>query len=136
MFRSASKDGFTCLPVVSADGVIGAQLIFDETTAAALPTVHPGPYLKFLHTKNHWSNETTTLTLFKDIILPHIAMRRAELGDPLAPCIILADAFPPHWAPAVMALVAKEDSVAYIAVPDSLTHLFQPLDLGIIVAIK
>ena len=34
------------------------------------------------------------------------------------------------------ALVQETDAIAYIAVPDCLTHIFQPLDLGIIAALK
>lgn len=131
-----SKEGFTLLPVVSAGGVIGAQLIFSGSTAASLPAVPPGPLLRYAQTENHWSNENTTISLFRSIILPHIASRRAQLRDVAAPAIIFADAFPPHWTPAVQNLVAQQDAVAYVAIPKSLTHLFQPLDLGIIAAIK
>jgi len=131
-----SKDGFTLLPVISVAGVVGAQMIFPGTTSLSFPSVPPGPLLRYTHTNNHWSNEKTTIELFKTIIFPHIAARRAVLDDVAAPVIVLADAFSAHWTPAVRALVAKEDAVAYIAVPDSLTHLFQPLDLGVIAAIK
>lgn len=131
-----SKDGFTLLPVVHMSGVVGAQMIFDGSTSASLPTVTPGQYLHFRQTSNHWSNESTTIDLFKTVILPHIAARRAALGQPAAPAIVLADAFAAHWTPAVRALVAGEESIAYIAIPEGLTHLFQPLDLGIIAAIK
>lgn len=131
-----SKDGFTLLPVVSAAGVVGAQMIFAGSTAASLPSVSPGPLLRYLQTENHWSDENTTLELFRTIIFPHIQKRRAELGDIAAPAIVLADAFPAHWTAAVRSLVAKEQAIAYVAIPDCLTHLFQPLDLGIIAAIK
>jgi len=131
-----TKEGFTLLPVVSAGGMIGAQLIFPGSTAASLPTVQPGPLLQYAQTSNHWSNEETTLLLFRSIIIPHIAARRAQLGAPAAPAIVFADAFAAHWTPAVKDLVAQEAAVAYVAVPSSLTHLFQPLDLGVIAAIK
>ena len=36
----------------------------------------------------------------------------------------------------MQALVATDSAIAYFCVPESLTHLFQPLDLGIIAAIK
>lgn len=131
-----SKDGFTLLPVISPAGVVGAQLIFDGTTTASLPRIAPGPLLKYTQTVNHWSNEKTTIDLFNQIIWPHIAARRAALGNPSAPAIILADAFPAHWTPAVQQLVNQQSQVAYIAVPECLTHIFQPLDLGVIAAIK
>lgn len=130
------KEGFTLLPVVTAAGMIGAQLIFSGSSAASLPTVPPGPFLRYTQTHNHWSNEQSTLDLFTTLILPHIAARRAVLGVPTSPAIIFADAFAPHWTPAVRGLVAAEHSIAYVAIPNSLTHLFQPLDLGIIAAIK
>ena len=55
-----------------------------------------------------------------------------RLGKPNAPAIVLADAFSAHWTKAVTDLIAQETAVAYIGVPDCLTHLFQPLDLGVI----
>ena len=131
-----SKDGFTFLPVVSAAGMVGAQLIFDGKTSAALPSVAPGSMLHYEQTSNHWSDEGTTVKLFNSIVFPHIAKRRAELQDPSAPAIVLADAYPAHWTSRVQQLVAQNAGVAYVAIPDCLTHLFQPCDLGIIAAIK
>ena len=130
------REGFTLLPVVSAAGIVGAQLIFDGSTPLSLPTVASGSLLHFLQTANHWSDESTTIKLWKGIILPHIAARRTALGQPRAPAIVLADAFGAHWTKAVKDLVSKEDCISYICVPDSLTHVFQPLDLGIIAALK
>lgn len=131
-----SRDGFTLVPVVSMMGMVGAQLIFGGTTPAVFPSISAGPWLRFEHTASHWSDEGTTLALWRTIILPYVARRRAAIGDPFSPVLVLADAFPPHWTPAVRALVASENAVNYIAIPDSLTHLFQPLDLGIIAAMK
>ena len=130
---AASKDGFTLCPVVSSVGVVGAQLIFSNKI---FPSVAPGAHLLYTHTPNHWSNEATMVQLWQNMILPHIAARRATLGDPNAPAIVLADAFAAHWTPAVKNLIASENAIAYIAIPDTLTHLFQPLDLGIIAALK
>ena len=130
---SARKDGFTLCPVVSAVGVVGAQLIFSN---ARYPTIHPGPLLRFTHTPNHWSNEGTTIALWKTIIKPHIDITRLAMGQGDAPAIVLADAFAAHWTPAVLEVVNGIGNVAYVCVPESLTHLFQPLDLGIIAAIK
>ena len=132
----SSKDGFTLLPVVSAVGVVGAQMIFGGTTPAVFPRLDPGPHLRYACTTSHWSDEQTTVALWRDIILPYVAAKRLNMGDPHAPAIVLADAYAAHWAPLVMKLVAEQQSIAYVAVPDSLTHLFQPLDLGIIAAIK
>ena len=136
MQLKSNKDGFTLLPVVSVAGVVGAQLIFDGSTATSLPSATPGPLLRFTQTHNHWSNTETTVDLFKTIIFPHIAARRAQLGNSSAPAIILADAFAAHWAAPVLALLGEQQRVAYISIPDCLTHLFQPLDLGIIAAMK
>ena len=131
-----SREGFTFLPVVSMLGVLGAQLIFGGSTAAVLPSISAGPLLRFECTPSHWSDENTTISLWNNIILPYIARRRAVLGDPYSPALVLADAFRAHWTPRVRAVVASADSIFYIAIPDSLTHLFQPLDLGIIAAMK
>lgn len=133
---AGSKEGFTLLLVVAASGIVRAQLIFDGKTAASLPTIAPGALLHYEQTPNHWSNEATTLKMWNSVILPYIASRRSALNRPDAPAVVLADAFPAHWTPYVMALVASQQSIAYIAVPDNLTHVFQPLDLGIIAAMK
>ena len=112
-----SRDGFTLLPVVSMLGVLGAQLIFGGTTAAVLPAISAGPLLRFEYTASHWSDESTTLSLWNNIILPYIARRRAAVGDPHSPVLVLADAFAAHWTPRVRAVVASADSINYIAIP-------------------
>ena len=132
----SNKDGFTLCPVISAAGIIGAQLIFGGSTTGVHPRVAPGPLLRYTHTANHWSNEDTTLALFKDIIIPYVESRRLLHGTPDAPALVLADAFSAHWTQAVKDYVGEQHAIVYIAVPDCLTHLFQPLDLGVIAAIK
>lgn len=131
-----NKDGFTLLPAISATQVIGAQMIFGGGTSAVHPRVDPGPLLRYYHTDSHWSDERTTLALWQDIILPYVAAQRVSSGDPTAPVLVLADAFPAHWTSAVKGLVEQQTAVSYIAIPDSLTHYFQPLDLGVIAGIK
>lgn len=131
-----SKDGFTLLPVVAANAMVGAQLIFGGSTAAVLPRLPPGPFLQYAFTDSHWSNEGTVLSLWKEMIVPYINRTRTALGDDNAPALVLADAYPAHWSPRVTEFVASVQGVVYVAIPDSLTHLFQPLDLGIIAALK
>lgn len=131
-----SKDGFTLLPVVSAAGMVAAQMIFQGTTPAVHPDVSPGALLRYTHTHNHWSNETTTLELWRTVIIPYIHRRRSELHVADAPAMVFADDFPAHWTSNVQALVSAETGIAYICVPDGLTNVFQPLDLGIIAALK
>ena len=131
-----NRDGFTLLPVVSTVSMVGAQLIFSGSSSVSLPNTAPGPLLRYAQTDSHWSTERTTIDLFNHIILPHIARRRVQLGNPLAPAIVFADAYAAHWTDAVQDLVKAQTNVAYLGIPDCLTHLFQPLDLGIIAAMK
>ena len=63
-------------------------------------------------------------------------MQRNRLGDDSAPVLVLADAFGAHWTKAVTDLVSATSAVVYVAIPKNLTHLFQPLDLGFIAALK
>lgn len=133
---TSSRDGFTLVPVVASTAMVGAQIIFGGTTEAVLPRVAPGPLLKYEYNATHWSNEKTTLALWKEILIPYIRQRRTDLGDPDATALVLADAFSAHWCPSVTALVASVQGVVYIAIPEALTHLFQPLDLGIIASLK
>ena len=131
-----SKDGFTLLPVVSMEGFVGAQLIFGGTTERVFPDVPRGSFLHYLATNSHWSNEDTTIKLWRDIIHPYIIQQRREMENDKEPALVLADAYGPHWTSKVQDVVKEVDNVAYVCVPDSLTHLFQPLDLGIIGALK
>ena len=131
-----SKDGFTLLPVVAMTGAIGAQLIFGGKTDNVLPRAPPGPFLRFTHTESHWSDEATTIALWQDLIIPYVTSRRSALSDPMAPTLVLADAYKAHWTPKVLELVARQNNIFYIGVPESLTHWLQPLDLGIIAALK
>ena len=131
-----SRDGFTLVPVCSMTKLVGAQLIFGGTTSAVLPAVEPGSLLLYNYNATHWSNESTTLQLWKKIILPYIADVRRHVGNDSAPALVLADDFAAHWTPAVKSLVESVPNVSYICIPDALTHIFQPLDLGIIAAIK
>ena len=113
--------------------LVGAQMIFNNK---AFPNVDPGSLLRYCHTANHWSTAATTVALWRDIILPYVTSKRAACGDPAAPVLVLADAFTAHWCEEVKKVVAEVPGIAYIGIPDSLPHLFQPLDLGIIAAIK
>ena len=131
-----SKDGFTFLPVVSMAGVVGAQLIFAGTTSAVFPNVPPGSVLHYAATPSHWSNEQTTLDLWRSIIIPYINRQRVSMNDAAAPVLVLADSYGAHWTQAAKDLVESVNNVSYISVPDSLTRIFQPLDLGIIAAMK
>ena len=124
------------MPVVSAAGPVGAQMIFGGKIGGVHPSVGLGDFLVYEHNPTHWSNEQTTLSLWNKVIIPYVARKRSEIGDSEAPVLVLADAFGAHWTNAVKELVAQQAAIFYISVPDSLTHLFQPLDLGIIAAIK
>ena len=130
------RDGFTLLPVISAAAPVGAQMIFHGTTSAVVPSVPPDAVLQYQYNDTHWSNEETTLALWRGIILPYIHRQRTRLEDDSAPVLVLADAFGAHWTKAVISLVNSTRAVVYVAVPKNLTHLFQPLDLGFIAALK
>jgi len=131
-----TKDGFTLLPVVCITGVIGAQLIYHGKTAAVVSSVASDGLLHYEYNEKHWSNEQTTINLWNKVILPYVAAQRVRLGDDQAPVLVLADAFAPHWTQTVRDLVGTTSGIAYVCVPDSLTHVFQPLDVGIIAGIK
>lgn len=130
-----NRDGFTLVPVVSMTNVIGAQMIFGGTTAAVLPGVRPGDKLIYNYNSTHWSNESTTIQLWEKVIAPYIAKQREHFGES-TPALVLADDFAAHWTPAVQKLVETLPNVFYVCIPDKLTHVFQPLDLGIIAAWK
>ena len=101
------------------------------------PSVDPSDVLFYEHNpENHWSNEKTTVALWEKTIIPYISCIRAQLNNQVAACIVLGDAFPAHWTDAVRAVAATIPYLSYIGVPDTLTLLFQPLDLGIVAAAK
>ena len=64
------RDGFTLLPVISAVAPVGAQMIFHGTTSAVVPSVPPDSVLQYQFNDSHWSNEITTLALWRGIIIP------------------------------------------------------------------
>ena len=66
----------------------------------------------------------------------HVEQFVTNLNDTTAACIILGDAFPAHWTDAVRAVAATVPHLAYIGVLETLTRLFQPLDLGIVACVK
>ena len=133
----STKDGYTICFVISAAGVISAQFIFHGKTCAVHPSVDPSDVLFYEHNpENHWSNEKTTVALWEKMIIPYISRIRAHLNNQTTAFIVLGDAFPAHWTDAVRAVAATVPYLSYIGVPDTVTLLFQPLDLGIIAAAK
>jgi hypothetical protein len=117
------------------DAIFGVQLIFSGKTADVHPDVPGDGVLFYEHNATHWSNETTTLALLNDIIGPYVERVRAELQNPTAPVLVIADVFRAHWTPAVMQWFVDRN-IVYLPVPGTLTHLFQPLDLGAIAGMK
>ena len=77
----------------------------------------------------HWSNETETLNLVKEVIDPYIKATRKKLGLPdNQKALLVWDVFKAQTTDKVTSEL-KRLNLEYTSVPANMTHFFQPLDL-------
>ena len=123
------KRQITLVVGVTASGVLlPPQLIFAGTTTRSLPPkdVIGHPRFKgwdFVYTESHWSNISTTIMLFDNIIGPYLAGRKG---------IVILDCFRPHLSQEVRDHVrTKYPLVHLLYVPAGCTSIAQPCDTGV-----
>ena len=79
--------------------------------------------------EKHWSNETETIRLINDVLLPYIEKVKAEKVFPEAQKSLLVwDAFKGQSTPEVMGTLSSF-GIEMVMAPKNMTHLLQPLDL-------
>ena len=107
------------------------QLIYKGSTDRCHPPYNFPENFHATHTKNHWSNETTSIDLIEKIIKPYVVKTRVELS--LAedfPWLLISDVFRGQWTDPVKATV-RESYGKMIPVPNNWTPYFQPLDVSV-----
>ena len=124
------KRGITATLTESLSGtLLSFQLIYKGKTAMCLPktTFPDGFSLSF--NKSHWSNETETIKLLDEIIVPYANKIKEELSLPIDQKVLLIwDAFRGQNSALITSALEKYDIVS-VMVPKNMTHLLQPLDL-------
>ena len=84
------------------------------------------------HSKKYWSNETLAIQHRDNIIIPYFEVIREELLLPEdQKCLLNYDVFKAQTTDKYREHL-DENNIAYVQVPPNLTHIFQPLDLNVI----
>ena len=78
---------------------------------------------------SHWSNQTESLKLLKEIINPYVEKIKEVMGLPIhQKALLIWDAF--RGQNSQLITDALDDyNIVSVMVPNNLTHLLQPLDL-------
>ena len=124
------KRGITVTLSETLNGVmLPFQLIYKGKTARSLLSVPFPEGFSLSYNESHWSNETETLKLLKEIINPYIDKVKEEMGLPIDQKVLLIwDAF--RGQNSQLIKDALDDySIVTVMVPKNLTHLLQPFDL-------
>ena len=105
------------------------QLIYKGKTARSLPSVPFPEGFSLSDNESHWSNQTESLKLLKEIINPYVEKVKEEMGLPVhQKALLIWDAF--RGQNSQLITDALDDyNIVSVMVPKKLTHLLQPLDL-------
>ena len=106
------------------------QVIYAGTTERCHPTFNFPPGWHITHTKNHWSNESTTLELIEKVLVPYFSTQRTQHGLPEDHHgLVILDVFAAHrTAPVRQAMEDAHINLVYV--PAGCTGLLQPLDVS------
>ena len=105
------------------------QITYTGKTERPLPDfTFPGRFCLAFNLK-HWSNETETICLIKDLLVPYIGKVKEEKALPQSQKSLLVwDAFKTQSTPKVVDTLSSY-GIESAMVPKNMTHLLQPLDL-------
>ena len=127
---TTDKRAITVTHCESLDGcMLPFQLIYTGKTERSLPdfTFRDGFCLAF--SQKHWSNETKTIRLIEDLLVPSTEKVKEEKALPQSQKNLLVwDAFKTQATPKVMDTLSSY-GIKSVMVPKNMTHLVQPLDL-------
>ena len=105
-------------------GFLPKQLIYQGKTKRFQPTY---PFPREFHvtkTENHWANESTSLDLLKEVLVPYVRKVRQKISLPEdQQWMLIADYFKDHWTDAVVTEVKRPDS-EMCAIPKNITNIF------------
>ena len=105
------------------------QLIYQGKTNKCHPNYNFPNGFRITHTTIHWSNETKSLEMTDKIIMSYVKQQIADLQlRKNQEWLLIADVFKCQWTKAVKKRIAELHG-KIIALPNNMTHAFQPLDL-------
>ena len=105
------------------------QLIYNEKTAKSLPNVDFPDGFFLLHNEKNWCNETETIRLVNNVLVPYIKRVKEEKALPRdQKSLLIWDAFKAQSTTKVEDTLASY-GIKTVMVSKNMTHLLQPLDL-------
>ena len=117
---------------ISLDGkFLPIQLIYAGKTERSIPKIKFPKSFSLSANPTHFSNETESLKLMKETVIPYFQTERKKLGLAANHSgLIIMDVFKGQTTDAVQNLL-KKNNIFFTKVPANMTNLFQPLDLTV-----
>ena len=117
---------------ISLDGkLLPIQLIYAGKTERSIPKIKFPKSFLLSANPTHFSNETESLKLMKEIVIPYFLTERKKLGLAANHSgLIIMDVFKGQTTDAVQNLL-KKNSIFFTKVSANMTSLFQPLNLTV-----
>ena len=127
---ATDKRAITVTLCESLDGnILPFQLIYTGKTPRSLPNIEFPPGFCLAYNEKHWSNETETLRLIEDVLMPYITQIKEQKSLPQSQkTLLLWDAFKAQSTQKVKDTLSSYN-IESVMVPKNMTHLLQPLDL-------
>ena len=128
----SDKRMITATFTISLDGkFLPIQLIYAGKTERSIPKIKFPKSFSLSANPTHFSNETESLKLMKEIVIPYFQTERKKLGLAANHSgLIIMDVFKGQTTDAVQNLL-KKNNIFFTKVPANMTNLFQPLDLTV-----
>ena len=127
---STDKRSITATFTITLEGhFLPIQLIYAGKTKKSLPRVKFPASFSLSANPKHYSNETESVKILNDIIIPYVKNQREKLGlqkDHYA--LLIMDVFKGQMTSKVLK-VLKDNHILLQSVPANFTYLFQPLDV-------
>ena len=127
---STDKRMITATFTITLDGkFLPIQLIYGGKTSKSLPRVKFPPSFSLSVNSKHYSNETESIKVIEEILVPYIEEERKilDLADD-HPALLIMDVFKGQMTEKVLGIL-QDNNIILRTVPANLTYLFQPLDV-------
>jgi len=120
---------FTC---TMSGKFLPMRLIYKDTTRKCLPKGVDLPSdWDVTFTSNHWANESTTISLLENVIIPYVKQERKALKLHHDHCALaLFDVFKGQCTSTVLK-IPEDNNILFVTIPSNCTDRLQPLDLSI-----
>ena len=104
------------------------QLIYKGKTNRCHPRFQFPPDWHITQSPKHWSTEQTMVEYIKEIIIPYIESKRADVGD--KPALVIMDNFKGQITSTINSLLEAHD-IHVCLLPANTTDLLQPMDISV-----